>query len=486
MQSVTQPLDAPLAAPDASPLDEPAAAPVFTLPAPTVAPGLSFNDMLTEPHPASEQSVEQPAAGAAAVPVAALPDGEPLTAEQPAFAMPAVETPAPTAPTLDLPSPTPPAALSRAEVAAPSATTSGREFDRLLEGLVLGGGSDMHLRPDNPPRYRVAGAVRPVHGEKMLSSAEIDAMLSEALPAKAWEEYSQNGDLDTSYALSREDGSRVDSRFRVNVFRTLGKTAAVIRVIPTKIKTLDELGAPAQIARLAGVKSGFVLFTGPVGSGKSTTAAALLDVCNSTRDDVIITLEDPVEFTHTSKRCLVAHREVGEDTPTFAEGLRRIRREDPNIVYVGEMRDYETIAAAIEAADSGALVVATLHSNSAPETISRIVNVFPANQQDQVRVTLASTLLAVVCQALVPHKNGDGRVLAAEVLMVSDGVRNSIRTNDIPAIEAALLDHSSGNQLMDWHLAEMFRNGLITKKAAYSKARKADALTRFLDDTAGR
>ncbi|KQP63148.1 type IV pilus twitching motility protein PilT [Nocardioides sp. Leaf285] len=367
-------------------------------------------------------------------------------------------------------------------LAADPPRMAGRpELERLLCGMVWNNASDLHLRPGQAPRYRVAGRLLPIAAEQPLSSNDIADLMREAVTERAWSEFLDRGDKDTSYAMSEEDGAAATSRFRVNLLRTFGKVGAVIRTIPSKIVTLDDLGAPQQIKQLAKEPRGLVIFAGPTGSGKSTTQAGLLDLCNETRDQSIFTLEDPVEFVHTSKRCLVTHREIGEDTESFDMGLRQVRREDPDIIQIGEMRDYATVAAAIEAANTGHLVFGTLHTNSAPETISQIINMFPAGEQEQVRTTLASSLRAVVCQTLVEApKTQRGRVLACEIMFVNAAVRANILANDIAAINSALIDQSEGNMSRDAHLALLINQGLITKRAALSHCSSPASLEQML------
>lgn len=359
------------------------------------------------------------------------------------------------------------------------------EIERLLCGLVLNNGSDMHITHGQVPRYRVAGALLPIAGEKPLSTADIERMLAEILPPRQWEEFKRTGDLDAAYSMDEALGAALTTRFRVNVFRSMDQTGAVFRVIPTKIVDLDTLGVLPQVKRLATKPRGLILFCGPTGSGKSTSMAGLVDLINETRTERIFTLEDPVEFTHSSKKCLVNHREIGADTDSFVEGLKRVRREDPDIILIGEMRDYETIGAAIEAADTGHLVIATLHTNSAPDTISRIINSFPAERQEQIRITLAETLLAVICQTLVPSPSSPrGRVVAQEIMMVTPAIANNIRENDIPAIKNALTDTSTGSISLDAHLAELIREQKISRKEAMKKASSPEALERYLGNEA--
>lgn len=470
---VAAPLPAPQVATESQRIEQapaagyPTPAPVAPAPAPLSQPGP------TQAHPAPlpQQAPQADPEESAAPPPLPMPAPEPEPEPRPAPVEAAEPAPSP-------PQAEPQVVGPPQDVRIANDHPANRpRIERLLAGLVRADGSDMHLSAGEVPRYRVHGALLPVAGEPPIRSEEIESLIEESVSARAWSEFKEHGDLDTSYSMSTEQGSVLDCRFRVNVFRSMDTTGTVMRVIPTKIKTLDEIGAPPQLARIAEWPRGIAILTGPTGSGKSTTLAALVDLINQSRSERIFTLEDPIEFVHSSKKCMVSHREIGEDTPSFEEGLRRVRREDPDIILVGEMRDYQTIAAAIEAADTGHLVLTTLHANSAAETISRIINQFPAGQQEQIKTTLAATLKAVVTQTLVPSsKSPMGRALAAEVLFVNSGVANNIRENDIPAINAALIDRSAGNQSMDAALADLIRSGLITKREALKKCTKPENL----------
>ena len=352
-------------------------------------------------------------------------------------------------------------------------------IERLLHGLVHNRGSDMHLVVGEVPYYRIKTDLTPLENEEVFTRGSLLELLEGAAKPKDWERFQTNNELDFAYAMSEETGSPITSRFRVNFFRSLEEPAAVFRVIPTKIKTLDDLGIPPIVKKLAELPRGLVWITGPTGSGKSTTGAALLDLINETRADRIFTIEDPVEFVHRSKRCLVSHREVNEDTESFSTALRAVRREDPDVIYIGEVRDLETMEAAIEAADSGHLVIATLHTSSAPETILRIINSFPEGKQDQIRTTLASNIRAVICQTLVKSKE-KGLVAACEIMMVTDAIRHNIAQNDIKSIRNAMTDTSHGSKLLDMHLAELITSGLISKKDALKKASSHDGLESYL------
>lgn len=357
------------------------------------------------------------------------------------------------------------------------------EIERLLAGLVHADGSDLHMTHGEIPRYRVHGELLPVGGEQVVVTAQIEQMLSAVVPEDLWREYLATGDADFAYAMSRDEGAAITARFRVNLSRSMGEAGVVFRYIPSKIVGLDELGILPFVKTLASRKRGLVLICGPTGSGKSTTLAGLVDLINQTRADRIWTLEDPIEFVHTSKKALINHREVGRDTASFVDGLKFVRRQDPDIILVGEMRDYETIAAAIEAADTGHLVLSTLHTTSAPETINRIINVFPAERQSQIKATLAESLIAVICQQLVPSKTSPrGRVVAQEIMVVTPAVANNIRKSDIPAIRDALTDRDTGSISRDAHLHELVMSHKITRADALAAASEPEALKRQMGE----
>ncbi|MFS0884994.1 type IV pilus twitching motility protein PilT [Aeromicrobium sp. 179-A 4D2 NHS] len=357
-------------------------------------------------------------------------------------------------------------------------------IESYLTWMVENKGSDLHIYEGEVPRVRVHGALRPIPGAKVIDQDTVVEMIADLLTAKQSKEFAETRDIDAAYEMRTDQGAAVNSRFRTNAFVALDRYGLVMRVIPTKIRTLDELGVLPQIKTLSKLPRGLVLITGPTGSGKSTTLAALVDLMNTTRDDSIFTFEDPVEFTHHSKRCMIRHREVGTDTESFYSGLKAVRREDPDIILIGEMRDTETIRAAIEAADTGHLVLATLHTSSAYETVGRIINTFPEEEQNQIRVTLASILKAVVCQTLIPSPHSEmGRVVATEIMMVTPGIANNIRENDLPAIRNALSDTSSGSISLDAHLAQLINEGKISKREAMKKASSEENLTRQLGGT---
>ena len=350
-------------------------------------------------------------------------------------------------------------------------------IERLLTGLVLNDASDLHLVANQPPWFRIAGDIKPVAGERPVSEEDIALMLEESMSPVAWDKFLTHNGTDTSYRMHTDTGAAVDAGFRVNILRELGRVGAVIRVIPSRVPTADDLNLLPQIRKLAYLRKGLVMFVGETGSGKSTSQAAILDEVNTNLRKRIFTLEDPVEFVHTHKKSLISHREIGHDAATFEDALREVRREDPDVILVGEMRDYTSIAATLEAANTGHLVFATLHANSAPDAILRIVDQFPGDQQNQIRTSLAANLRSVVAQVLVPSPVAPrGRVLANEVLMVNAAVSANIKKNDISAIRGTMTDRSNGNITFDVHLAELIRASQITKSEALKFATTPETL----------
>lgn len=343
-----------------------------------------------------------------------------------------------------------------------------------MRGLVAADGSDLHLASGQPPRYGVAGSISPVAGEPPIPAEQVDALLQQITPPDKWEAYQHTGDADFAYTA---DGI---ARFRVNIGRARGTTSAFFRHISDTPPSLEDLGVPSQIKSLAAVRSGMVVFVGETGAGKSSTLAGLVSVINRSRDGHIVTLEDPIEYIHEPIRCQITQREIGTDTPSFEEGMRHVRRQNPNVIMLGEMRDYETIHYAMEAADSGHLVLTTLHANSAAETISRIINTFPEGRQNQVRVTLASVLKAVVFQTLLPSDVAPrGRALACEILISTPGIASAIRDNMPGEIRNAMTNREHGSMPLDTHLVELVRTRKITEQVALAAASSEDSFRRF-------
>jgi twitching motility protein PilT len=302
----------------------------------------------------------------------------------------------------------------------------------LFRYLKDNSGSDLHLTAGLVPRLRVHGSLMDVEGWPALSHAELSTILREIVDEEQWDAFSGCGDLDFAYGLEGV------ARFRANYLRQENGVAAVFRIIPEKILSAEDLGLPAAVEALAHVRQGMVLITGPTGSGKSTTLAAIVDQINRTYSRHVVTIEDPVEFVHPNKKCILSQREVGKDTPSFAAALRTVVRQDADVVLVGEMRDLETIALAITAAEMGTLVFGTLHTNNASKTIDRLVDAFPAKEQPQIRTTLADSVVGIVSQQLLPTADGKGRVAAHEILLRTSGLPNVIREGNTPMLRSII------------------------------------------------
>jgi twitching motility protein PilT len=345
----------------------------------------------------------------------------------------------------------------------------------LLGRLLEMNGSDLHLTAGAPPTIRVHGELERLQEYPALSPRALQGMIYAILPQKMRERFEQELELDMSYSLPGR------ARFRVNVFMQRDAVGAVFRVIPFEIKPVDELGLPPVVVDLARFPRGFVVVTGPTGSGKSTTLASMVDVVNRERSGHIMTVEDPIEFLHKHKSCIVNQREIGADTHGFASALKHVLRQDPDVILVGEMRDLETIGTAITAAETGHLVFATLHTQDAPQTIDRIIDVFPPHQQQQVRVQLATTLQGVVTQQLVPTIDGAGRAVACEIMVATPGIRNLIREGKVHQIYSAMQAGGRyGMQTMDMSLASHVKAGRITQQMAFERCHDAEELERLI------
>jgi twitching motility protein PilT len=350
--------------------------------------------------------------------------------------------------------------VSWAEPAETRAAAPVLDLDRLLRQVASSGGSDLHLTVDAPPTIRVRGEMTPVPGEQVLTARLLQESLYAVMTERQRQVLEETRELDFAYAVPGL------ARFRVNVFWQREAVGAVMRLIPWEIRSLDDLGLPQVVDTFAALRRGLVLVTGPTGSGKSTTLAAVIDRVNRTRSGHIVTIEDPIEFLHQHQRCLVNQREVGADTQDFRTALKHVLRQDPDVILVGELRDLETISVALTAAETGHLVLATLHTQSAQDTVSRVVDVFPAGQQQQVRTQLAATLQGVVCQSLVPTVDGSGRVPAVEVMVCNPGIRAMIRDGKLQQIPGALQSGArDGMQTLNGHLAAHVRAGRITREA---------------------
>jgi twitching motility protein PilT len=347
--------------------------------------------------------------------------------------------------------------------------------NELLLILLERKGSDLHLAAGSKPIIRVDGELIQLHDYDVLKPAELRSMIYALLTEKQREAFEENLELDCSHPLPGH------ARFRVNVMFQRESVGAVFRAIPEQAQTLEQLGMPESIAALAELARGLVLVTGPTGSGKSTTLAALVDVINETRACHILTIEDPIEFVHHHKKSLVNQREVGQDTRGFSSALKHALRQDPDVLLVGEMRDLETISTALTAAETGHLVFATLHTQDAPQSIDRIVDVFPAGQQAQVRVQLASTIQAIVTQQLIPTAVGAGRTAALEIMMATPGIRNLIREGKGYQITSAMqAGGRHGMQTMDQSLAHLVKQNIITYEAAIERCSNVEDLRRLL------
>jgi twitching motility protein PilT len=347
-------------------------------------------------------------------------------------------------------------------------------IEDLLRHAVSLGASDVHLTVGIPPAIRLHGSLRRTTGWEPLTVEDIEAVAREILTDAQWNHYRQTHELDLAHSI---DGV---GRFRVNLYQQRGTVGAAFRVIPDEIRDLDELGLPPVIADFAQLQRGLVLVTGPTGSGKSTTLASLVDLANRTRSAHIMTIEDPIEFLHEHKTSVVNQREVGVDTDDFSVALRHALRQDPDIILVGELRDLETTRVAVTAAETGHLVLATLHTRSAATTVDRLIDIFPADQQDQIRTQLAGCLEGVVAQALLPTADGAGRIGVCEVMIATPAIRNLIREGKAHQITTAM--QSAGDRGMvtfDHHLAARFASGDISKATALEFAHAPDEFARL-------
>jgi twitching motility protein PilT len=341
------------------------------------------------------------------------------------------------------------------------------DIDAALRFLVLHEGSDLHLKVPSPPMARIHGELRPIDGAPVLTPEDTEAALAHiANQARVREEFDAEGEVDFSYAIKGL------SRFRVNAFRQRGSISIVCRAIPFQIRTVEELGLPEVVRSLAEQQRGIVLLTGTTGSGKSTTLAAMVNHINRTWPRHIVTLEDPIEYLHRDERSIINQREVGQDTESFARAMRRVLRQDPDVILVGEMRDEETVRTALSAAETGHLVLSTLHTLDATETVNRIIDFFPPHLQQQGRVMLASTLRGVVGQRLVPTPSGDGRVAICEVLVVTGRVRDLIlNPNETGRITEVISEGEYyGMQTFDQALLKHVMAGNITEETALGAA----------------
>lgn len=413
---------------------------------------------------------------APAPPATAWPAG--AAAQRPS-AEPPVASAAPQSPTRAAASPTAPASASVPRAASRiGVARNDREdkldLERMLHLVPELGASDLHLTARAAPMVRISGALRPLEGFGVLNPDQLQHTLYQLLTQRQREKFEEELELDFSYQVHG------GPRFRVNYYNQRESIGAAFRIIPSEILSLEQLGVPARVGEFAGLPRGLVLVTGPTGSGKSTTLAAIIDRANRTRAEHIMTVEDPIEFLHEHRRAIVNQREVGADTHSFNAALKHALRQDPDIILVGELRDLETISVALTAAETGHLVFATLHTQDAAQTIDRVIDVFPAHQQEQVRAQLAGAIQGVVCQTLCKRADGQGRVVATEVLVATPAIRNLVRegkTHQVYSAMQAGADH--GMHTMDQHLADLVRQGRITYEMGLDKCHHVEDYNRL-------
>jgi twitching motility protein PilT len=353
---------------------------------------------------------------------------------------------------------------------------AANSIDELLERMVEANASDLHVTTGTPPAIRVRGEVERLEGFDPLHAEQTQQLLYRILSSEQQKHFEINRQLDFSYSIPGL------ARFRVNVYFQRESIGAAFRLIPTELKTLEELGIPESLHVLAEKPRGLVLVTGPTGSGKSTTLAAIIDEINRNRSEHILTIEDPIEFLHRHKRCIVNQREIGPDATSFGDALRAALRQDPDVILVGEMRDLETISTALTAAETGHLVFGTLHTQSAPSTIDRIIDVFPAEQQEQVRIQIASSLQGVVTQALLPTADKMGRVPALEILLPDDAVRNLIRQGKVEQIYSVMQTNTGrGMQTMEQSLGDLIMRRVVDLDMGLSRSSRPSQLIGLLE-----
>jgi twitching motility protein PilT len=338
------------------------------------------------------------------------------------------------------------------------------QIDEYLKQVVARNGSDLHFIAGEPPRARVYGDLV-ILGAETLAAAKVEAALTEIMPAKARDEFQRRDSADFAHSVAEV------ARFRVNVFRHVGGMGGIFRAIPSQAKTLEQLRMPPVVAQLCKQPQGLILVTGKTGSGKSTTLAAMIDEINRQVAGHILTIEDPIEFVHQRRKCLISQREIGVHSPSFAAALHSALREDPDVILVGEMRDLETVSIAVTAAEMGILVMGTLHTNGAAQTVDRIVNAFPTDKQSHVRTMLSTSLRGVISQQLVPRKGEPGLVAALEIMVNTPAVSNLIRQGKLDQLETAMQGGGrTGMRTMDSALKELLDQGRITGRSAYESA----------------
>ena len=345
------------------------------------------------------------------------------------------------------------------------------DIDVLLEDIATSEYiSDLHLTVNSPPYVRKNGRLQPYDNyTEELNSSDLQEVIQVIMDKNAQEEFKEKGEVDLSYSLPGV------SRFRVNAYRQRGSISVALRIIPDSVPSIDEMNLPEVLKNLAAQRRGLILSTGPTGSGKSTTQAAIINEINNTRNAHIITLEDPIEYLHQHNKSLVHQREIGGDTTSFSLGLRAALRQDPDVILVGEMRDLDTIQIALEAAETGHLVLATLHTNSAPATVDRIIDVFPPGQQDQVRIQLASVISGILAQQLLPRKNEDGRIAAFEIMIATSAIRNIIREGKTSQLYSAIQTGGQYDMItMDNFLLNLYNSGKVSRESLLRHANDLD------------
>jgi twitching motility protein PilT len=350
----------------------------------------------------------------------------------------------------------------------------------MLKSMLERGASDLHITTGIPPKLRIDGQLSTMEGVPTLGPIETKSLCYSILTDAQKHSFEENNELDLSFGLKGL------SRFRANIFMQRGAVAGAFRVVPFEIRNFKQLGIPDIVADLAKKPHGLILVTGPTGSGKSTTLAAMLDRINSERTDHIITIEDPIEYLHSHRKCLVNQREVKADTSSFATALKYVLRQDPDVILIGELRDLETIEAALTVAETGHLTLATLHTNSAIQSINRIIDVFPPHRQEQIRVQLSFVLEGVIAQQLIPKRTGKGRVIALEVLLFSAAIRNLIREDKIHQIYSMMQTGQAkyGMQTMNQSLVELYKRGLISYEDALGRSTLVEELVQMLQKAA--
>jgi twitching motility protein PilT len=349
------------------------------------------------------------------------------------------------------------------------------DLTSFLHAVLEHGASDLHLTTGLPPMLRINGELERLKGYRRMGSKDLQQLIYSMLTQKQREIFEENLELDLSYPLPGK------ARFRVNVFQQRDSVGSVMRMIPFEIKTIEALGLPPSVSEFSRLRRGLVLVTGITGSGKSTTLAGLVDLINSTRSEHIMTVEDPIEFLHRHKKSVVNQREVGTDTHGFAQALKHSLRQDPDVILVGELRDLETIQTALTAAETGHLVFATLHTQDAPQSVDRMIDVFPPHQQEQIRIQLAGTLAGIVSQQLIPTPDGKGRAVAAEVLVATPAVRNLIREGKTHQIYTSMQSGGKhGMQVMDQHLAELVKRNVLTYEMALERCHHVEEFSRLV------